>query len=106
MSERLAKLALAEIPVNQLKQIVVDLDGMSQRAILDSGVCCGLDCPGSSGTVCGLDCHDVSRTTVGVIDPTNKAGITRAELDAARGKVLVFKDTLLAQARVMGIKVI
>lgn len=102
MSEKLAKLALTEIPTDQLKQIVAGMDTLPRRLSAESGGACGLDCPGSEGNLCGLDCHNISRATVGVIDRTNAAGITRAELDAARGKVLVFKETLLTQARIMG----
>ncbi|NLX35654.1 MAG: hypothetical protein GXY68_03075 [Chloroflexi bacterium] len=102
MNERLARLALADIPTTQLKQIIVEFDGLSQRALTDSGVFCGLDCPGTSGTFCGLDCHGVSRAAIGVIDRTNAAGITRAELDAARSQALDFKKTLLAEAHALG----
>ena len=83
------------------------MDTLPRRLSVASGGVCGLDCPGGrTAPSVASTVASVTRATVGVIDPTNKAGITRAELDAARGKVLVFKDTLLAQARVMGIKVI
>ncbi|NLX35653.1 MAG: hypothetical protein GXY68_03070 [Chloroflexi bacterium] len=102
MSEKLAKLMLAEIPTDQLKQIVAGMETLPQRSAATSGGFCGLDCPGSDGSICGLDCHNVTRSTVGVVDRANVAGITRAELDAARSKSVAFKDTLLTQARILG----
>lgn len=103
MSDKLAKLAVAGIPVSQLQEMVSGLDALSKARSVEQGSVCGCGCDGSGGTLCGVGCSNVSRATVGVLDPANQAGITRAELDAVRAQVGQFKDTLRAQARLAGI---
>ncbi|MHB1357363.1 MAG: hypothetical protein ACYCZF_15445 [Anaerolineae bacterium] len=103
MSVNLAKKVLTDIPVTQLQQIVSGIEALPKTLSVATGGFCGCGCGGSEGAVCGFDCAGVTRATVGIVDQTNKAGITKTELTEARSKVMGFKDTLLSQARISGI---
>ena len=103
MFDKLAKVMVTGVPTAQLSDVVSRFDRSGTSRVASEGGICGAGCDGTDGYACGLGCSGVGTTTVGVVDPSNRAGISRTEINDARANLSGFADAIRIQARDLGI---